>query len=248
MKKKDYSESRYSRFVVLPSVGAEGMKNIRKSKVAIIGAGGLGSVTATQLTALGVEYIRLFDNDIIEKSNLQRQSLYREKDVGKPKVKIAKEFLTELNPDVEIDIFQERITEKNADKAITDVDFVVDALDKFTPRLILNRLCLENDIPFLFGAVSGMSGNAMTVIRRETCIECLFGHVKDVDLPSNLETGIHPSILQIIGSLQVAEATRLMLNKKPKLVSRLQFIDIESMTFDCLKIKPKTDCPNSSYH
>ena len=248
MKKEDYSESRYSRFVVLPSVGIEGMKNIRKAKVTIVGAGGLGSVTATQLTALGVGYIRLFDNDIIEKSNLQRQSLYREKDVGKTKVKIAKEFLSELNPDVKIDIFQEEITEKNAEKATTDVDFVVDALDKFTPRFALNKLCLEKDIPFLFGAVSGMSGNTMTVIRGGACIECLFGHVKDEALPSNLETGVHPSILQIVGSLQVAEATRLMLNKKPLLKDKLQFVDIESMFFDCLNIKPKTDCPNRSYH
>ncbi len=245
---KDFSTGRYSRFVILPSIGVEGMKKIRKARVSIVGAGGLGSVTAIQLTALGVGYLRLFDKDIVELSNLQRQMLYREKDVGKPKVDVAKEFLENLNPDVEIEVIQEEISVNNVELATDNVDFVIDALDKFTPRFVINKKCLEKDLPFLFGAVSGLTGNAMTVIRGSTCIECLFGHVDDNKLPSSTITGIHPSIIQLIGSLQIAEATRLMLKEDPLLTNRLLFIDIGSMNFDSIEVKSKKNCSNAKYH
>ncbi|MFW9924782.1 MAG: ThiF family adenylyltransferase [Candidatus Thorarchaeota archaeon] len=237
-----YSESRYSRFVPLPNIGEKGMDMIRKAKVAIVGAGGLGSVTATQLVTLGVGYVRLFDKDVVETSNLQRQLLYRQKDVGKQKVVVAKKFLENLNPDVEIDIIAEKISADNVHLATEKVDFVVDALDRFTPRLMLNRECLKNNIPYLFGAVSGMNGNAMTVIHGSTCLECLFGHVKDENLPSNLDTGIHPAIIQIIGSLQVAEATRIMTAQKPLLVNHLLFCDIQTMYFESINVNNKANC------
>ena len=248
MKQTDYSTTRYSRFVALPSIGQAGMKKIRKARAAVVGAGGLGSVTATMLVALGIGYIRLFDNDIIELSNLQRQTLYRKTNAGMPKVVVAKKFLNELNPDVEIEIVQEEIHSENVQQVTNNVDFVIDALDKFSPRFVLNRQCLEEDLPFIFGAVSGLTGNAMTVIRGSTCIECLFGHVKDDKLPSTAEIGIHPSIIQIIGNLQIAEATRIMLKEKPLLVNKLQFMDIGSMQFDTLNVKSRKDCSNARYH
>ncbi len=237
MNEKDLTTGRYSRFIVLPSIGVEGMKKIRRARVSIVGAGGLGSVTATQLTALGVGYLRLIDKDVVELSNLQRQMLYREKDVGKSKVQAAKKFLEYLNPDVEIKIIQEEITTKNVELVTDNVDFVIDALDRFTPRFAINKKCLEKDLPFLFGAVSGLTGNAMTVVRGSTCIECLFGHVDDKTLPVSSITGIHPSIIQLIGSLQVAEATRVMLKEEPLLINSLLFIDIGSMLFETLNIK-----------
>lgn len=248
MKKIDYSTTRYSRFVALPSIGELGIEKIRTARAAVVGAGGLGSVTATMLVALGIGYIRLFDNDVVELSNLQRQTLYRETDVGIPKVVAAKKFLNELNPDVEIEIVQEEIHAENVQQVSNNVDFVIDALDKFSPRFVLNKQCLEENLPFIFGAVSGLTGNAMTIIRGSTCIECLFGHVKDETLPSTAKIGIHPSIIQIIGNLQIAEATRIMLKEKPLLVNKLQFIDIGSMQFDTINVKYRKDCTNANYH
>jgi adenylyltransferase/sulfurtransferase len=245
--KDEYLKSRYSRFVALPTIGKQGMKNIRKAKAVIIGAGGLGSVTATQLVALGIGSLRLIDGDIVELSNLQRQLLYREKDIGVPKVIAAKKFLEELNPDVEIEIIQDKVSKKNVKDIIDSVDFVVDALDKFAPRYIVNRECLKNDIPYLFGAVSGLSGNAMTVTRDSVCIECVFKDVDDSKLPSNLETGIHPAIIQIIGCLQVSEATNIMTGKEPSLTNKLLFCDLGSMQFDALEVKPRKDCFCSKY-
>lgn len=247
MKDDDYLNSRYSRFVALPTIGKLGMKKIRKSKAVVIGAGGLGSVTTTQLVALGIGSLRLIDGDIVELSNLQRQLLYRENDVGEPKVEAAKRFLEELNPDVKIEIIHENVSEKNVKKVIDSVDFVVDALDKFTPRYIVNRECLEENIPYLFGAVSGLSGNAMTVTRESVCIECVFKEVDDSKLPSNLETGIHPAIIQIIGCLQVSEATKIMTGEEPALLNKLQFCDLGSMQFDALEVKPRDDCFCSRY-
>ncbi len=248
MNENNFSTGRYSRFVNLPTIGVEGMKKIRRARVSIVGAGGLGSVTATQLTALGVGHLRLFDKDIVELSNLQRQMLYREKDVGKPKVNAAKKFLEKLNPDVKIEIIQEEVSTRNVDLVTDNVDFVIDALDRFTSRFAINKKCLESDIPFLFGAVSGLAGNVMTVVRGGACIECLFGHIDDNALPSSAETGIHPSIIQLIGSLQIAEATRVMLKEKPLLTNRLLFIDIGSMLFDSIKIKSRNKCSNAKYH
>ena len=247
MKENDYLKSRYSRFVALPTIGKKGMDKIRKAKATIVGAGGLGSVTATQLVALGIGYLRLIDGDVIELSNLQRQLLYREKNIGKPKVEAAKNFLEELNPDVEIEIIQENVTESNVEEVIDTVDFVVDALDKFTPRYIVNRECLKKNIPYLFGAVSGLSGNTMTVTRESVCIECLFKQVDDSKLPSNLETGIHPAIIQIIGCLQTSEATKIMVGEEPSLTNKLQFCDLGSMQFDRLEVKPRDDCFCSKY-
>ncbi|NHJ32360.1 MAG: HesA/MoeB/ThiF family protein [Asgard group archaeon] len=241
-KKHKYVDSRYSRFAAIPSIGADGVDKIRKAKVSIVGAGGLGSVSAPQLVALGIKFLRIIDQDVVELSNLQRQLLYRDKDIGKSKALIAKKFLEELNLDVEIEAIQESITEKNAHIATDSVDFVVDAVDKFAPRFALNRACLERNIPYLFGAVSGMSGNVMTVKRGNTCVECIFSQADDSKLPSSLEVGIHPSIINIIGSIQISEATRIMLKEDPLLLNKLQFCDIGTMQFETLNVKSRDDC------
>ncbi|TET31496.1 MAG: HesA/MoeB/ThiF family protein [Candidatus Heimdallarchaeota archaeon] len=247
LNKDRYVNSRYSRFAAIPSIGSSGVDKIRKAKVTVVGAGGLGSVTAPQLVALGVKFLRIIDQDVVELSNLQRQLLYRNNDIGKSKAKVAKKFLEELNPDVEIEAINDNITEKNAHIATDSVDFVVDGVDRFTPRFALNKACLEENIPYLFGAVSGMSGNIMTVIRGTTCVECIFSQADDSKLPTSLEVGIHPSIINIIGSLQISEATRVMLKEQPLLLNKLHFCDIGTMQFETLNVKTRDDCFCSKY-
>lgn len=242
MKKDRFANSRYSRFAAIPSIGADGVDKIRKAKLTIVGAGGLGSITAPQLVALGVKHLRIIDQDIVELSNLQRQSMYRYEDIGKSKALVAKNFLEELNPDVEIEAISESISKKNVHIATDSVDFVVDAVDRFAPRFALNKACLEENIPYLFGAVSGMSGNTMTVKKGTTCVECIFSQADDAKLPTSLEVGIHPSIINIIGSIQVSEAARIMQNKEPLLLNKLQFCDIGTMQFETLNVKTRDDC------
>jgi adenylyltransferase/sulfurtransferase len=242
LKKDRYLNSRYSRFAAIPTIGSEGVDKIRKAKVTVVGAGGLGSVTAPQLVALGVKHLRIIDQDVVELTNLQRQTLYRNEDIGESKALVAKKFLEELNPDVEIEAITESITKENVDIATNSVDFVVDAVDRFAPRFALNKACLEENIPYLFGAVSGMSGNALTVKRGNTCVECIFSQADDSKLPTSLEVGIHPSIINIIGSIQVSEATRIMQNLEPLLLNKLQFCDIGTMQFETLHVKIRDDC------
>ncbi len=247
MTNNSFKQSRYSRFAAIPTIGPEGVRKVRKAKVTVVGAGGLGSVIAPQLVALGVKYLRIIDQDLVELSNLQRQTMYRDKDIGKPKALVAKKFLEALNPEVEIEAIEERINQDNRKIAVDKVDFVMDAVDRFTPRFALNKACLEQNIPYVFGAVSGLSGNTMTVLRGNTCVECIFSQADDSMLPSSLEVGIHPAIINIIGSLQVAEATRIMLQEKPLLLNKLLFCDIGTMQFEILPVRSRDDCFCSKY-
>jgi molybdopterin/thiamine biosynthesis adenylyltransferase len=242
-KKNDFSTSRYARFFSLPEISREQMEAIRNTRVSIIGIGGLGSVTAHQLCILGVKYLRIIDNDLVEKTNLQRQFLFREKDCGDFKVKVAKKFLKSLNPDVEIEAISDKITTKNSSLVTTDVDFIVDGLDNFETRFIINDDCLQKGIPYLFGAANGFYGNVKTVIKGDgPCLRCLFGYVNNSKLPSLEETGIHPSILNIIGNIQVVEATRIMIGQQPALLKEMLFCDLLSYSFDILPIKPQPNC------
>jgi adenylyltransferase/sulfurtransferase len=237
-----YQDTRYSRFIPLTTVGVKGMDAIRNARAVVVGCGGLGAVTATQLTALGIGYLRIVDFDVVDITNLQRQLLYREEDIGKSKVEIAKKFLENLNPEVTIEALDLKVDDKNVSKIVKDVDFIMDASDSFSTRYNLNREALKREIPFVFGAVGGVTGNCMTIKPTYTCLECVFSNVDDDKLPSNTITGIHPSIINIIGSMQVTEATRIMVKKEPLLLDKLFFCDIHSLQFDVVKVKPQKSC------
>jgi adenylyltransferase/sulfurtransferase len=247
MTKDKYQNSRYSRFVPLPSIGNEGMDKIRDARAVVVGCGGLGAISAIQLAALGIGYLRIVDFDVVELSNLQRQLLYRESDIGKSKVESAKSFLDALNSDVSIETVELKVDKHNVSSISNDIDFIVDASDSFSTRYALNIEALKQNVPFLFGAVGGVSGNCMTVRRDSACLECVFQGVDDSTLPSNITTGIHPSIINIIASMQVAEATRIMTDQEPLLLNKLFFCDIGLPQFDFLSIKTQDNCLCSKY-
>ncbi|RLI71304.1 adenylyltransferase [Candidatus Heimdallarchaeota archaeon] len=237
-----YNNSRYARLIPLSNVGKEGLKRIRKARVVVVGCGGLGSVTAVQLTSLGVGFLRIVDGDVVEISNLQRQTLYREEDIGKPKADVAEAFLKKLNPDIQIEKVGEYLSEENIEKITSEVDFIIDAVDNFKTRYLLNRIAIEKDIPFIFGSVSAYSGNVMTIQRGSVCLECLFGQDFDEILTDTTCTGVHPAIINIIGSIQISEATKIMLGETPSLLNKLQFCDIRTMDFEALSLKPNHSC------
>jgi adenylyltransferase/sulfurtransferase len=243
----NYKNTRYARFVPLPMIGKKGMDLIKKSRVTVVGCGGLGSITATQLAALGVGFLRIIDYDKVELTNLQRQLLYRESDIGKLKVEVAKKFLEKINSEVSIEALNLEINEQTVTNASENVDFIIDATDKFVTRYSLNKEALKQNIPFIFGAVGGVSGNAMTIQNDSACLECLFSNIDDSQLPSSSVTGIHPSIINIIGSIQIAEATKIMTKKSPTLLNKLAFCDIGSMQFEVLNVKPRVNCFCSKY-
>ncbi len=235
--------TRYDRFTVLSDVGEEGLRRVRQAKIAVVGVGGLGCVSALQLASLGVGQIRIVDRDIVELSNLQRQHLYTEKDIGLPKVEVAQQRLQVQNPDVTIEAMALSVTEATAERMVKGVEVVVDGLDRFAPRYILNRACVKHNIPYVFAGALASAGNVTTIVPGKTpCLECFLGNVDD-NQPTCAAVGIYPTILGVIGNLQVHEALRLILGKPPLLENKLLYFEIETLDFHLIPISRNKDCP-----
>ncbi|MFX1565902.1 MAG: ThiF family adenylyltransferase [Promethearchaeota archaeon] len=236
-------EDRYSRFRVLDGIGEEGLARIREAKVAVVGIGGLGSVSARQLASLGIGTLRIVDRDIVELSNLQRQLLYTVKDVGKPKVEVAMNRLRQINADVSVEPWALSVTEATANRVVKGMDVVVDGLDSFKPRYALNRACVQQGIPYVFaGALAGV-GNLTTVIPKKTaCLECVFGGLEE-DQPTCATVGIYPTVLGVIANLQVQEVLHLILHQPPLLANELLMFDITRFRLDQIPLQSHENCP-----
>jgi molybdopterin/thiamine biosynthesis adenylyltransferase len=234
----------YSRQIVLPHIGYEGQQKLRAARVLVAGVGGLGSVAATQLAAMGVGHLRLVDYDVVEASNLQRQHLYDISKVGYPKVEVAAGRLRKLNPHIKVEPLPLAIGAHNAEEIVRGMDVVVDGLDRMAPRYALNRACAKLRVPYVFGAAVSMYGNTSTILPGETaCLECVQGSVEDETLPSCSILGVHPSILGLIASIEVSEATRVLLNQRPRLAGKLLICDLDSLDFQMIELSRVDNCP-----
>lgn len=234
----------YSRQIMLDEVGFDGQLKLKDARVCIVGLGGLGSTIAVQLAAMGIGHLRLVDRDIVEESNLQRQHLYDFDVIGFPKVEAATKRLERLNPYIKLEPTPLSINELNATEILRDVDVVVDGLDNMKARYIVNRACVKLSVPYVFGAAISTFGNTSTIIPQETaCLACFYGKLKDRDLPSCATVGVHPSVLGIISSIEVAETIKIVLGKKPSLKNKLLYCDISSMQFEEIEIARLENCP-----
>jgi molybdopterin/thiamine biosynthesis adenylyltransferase len=234
----------YSRQIVLPNLGYEGQLRLRSARVCVAGVGGLGSVVAMQLAAMGVGHLRLVDYDVVERSNLQRQHLYDVSAVGYPKVEAAARRLNEMNPYVDIEPWPLAIAAHNAVEIIEGMDVVVDGLDRMSPRYAVNRACVRLGVPYVFGAAVSMYGNTATILPHQTaCLECFQRFTEDDALPSCAVLGVHPSIIGLIASIEVAETTRILLGQAPRLANKLLHCDIESMEFEEIALAIAPACP-----
>ncbi|MCW4032149.1 MAG: HesA/MoeB/ThiF family protein [Candidatus Bathyarchaeota archaeon] len=244
---KEFSDKEieyYSRQIVLKDIGYAGQLKLKNAKVCVVGLGGLGCPIATQLTAMGVGYLWLIDRDVIELSNLQRQHLYGPKFVGYPKVEVAAKRLEELNPYIDIEPLPISLNERNAEKFLKGMDVVIDGLDRMDVRYAVNRACIKLKIPYIFGAAITTFGSTSTIIPNKTpCLECFYGNINDEKLPKCSTVGVHPSVIATIASIEVAEAIRIILGQKPKLMNKLFYCDIESLAFDELNISRIESCP-----
>ena len=233
----------YSRQIVLPNIGYEGQLRLRNARVCVAGVGGLGSVAAMQLAAMGVGYLRLVDYDVVERSNLQRQHLYDTSAVGYPKVEVAARRLSEMNPYIEIEPLPLAIGGHNAEEILKGVDVVVDGLDRMSPRYAINRACVRLGLPYVFGAAVSMYGNTSTILPHETaCLECFQGSAEDEALPSCAVLGVHPAIIGLIASIEVAETTRILLRQTPRLANKLLHCDIEALEFEEIRLSVSPSC------
>jgi len=229
---------RYHRQIMIREIGEEGQAKLKQAKVFIAGAGGLGSPIATYLTAAGIGVIRLVDHDSVELSNLNRQVLYWAEDVGKMKTQSATEKLKRLNQEVEIEAVVETINEANISQLVYGFDLIVDALDNFPTRYLLNKVALEKNIPFFHGAIHGFEGRALTAIPGETaCLMCVYRGATAVrEFPV---IGVTPAV---IGCIQAAEVIKYIVGIGQLLTNRLLIFDGLNMKFIEVMVKKDPRC------
>ena len=234
----------YSRQVVMAEIGYNAQVKLKNSKAVVVGVGGLGSVVATQLTAMGVGYLRIVDRDFVEITNLHRQHLYCIDDVGYPKVEAAAKRLQKLNPYIIVEPLALSVNQSNAKDILRDMDVVVDGLDSMTARYAINRACNELKVAYVFGAAVATAGNLSTIVPEKTaCLECFYGRLDDKKLPKCGVVGVHPSVVNVIASLEVSEVIRLLTGREPCLANKLLYFDLEELEFNKIQLSKVKCCP-----
>jgi adenylyltransferase/sulfurtransferase len=243
----DFSEEqirRYARHIVLPEVGGKGQRKLLNSSVLCIGAGGLGSPAIQYLAAAGIGKLGVVDSDVVELSNLQRQTIHGG-NVGMSKAVSAKEFVRRLNEDVDVVIYEIRLTAENVREIIRDYDFVIDGSDNFPTRYLVNDACVLENKPFSHGSIFRFEGYVTTIVpKKGPCYRCLFEHAPPPgSVPSCQEAGVFGVLPGIIGSIQTAECIKYLLGKGELLVGRMVCLDALRMTFEEIKIRRNEECP-----
>ena len=235
---------RYSRQVMLEEIGYEGQLKLKNAKVCVVGIGGLGNPIATRLVAMGIGKIRIVDRDVIELSNLHRQTMFDESDIGQVKVEVAAKKLKKMNPDVEIEALPVSVNDYTALDIVEGCNVVIDALDSVNARYSINKACIKKNIPFVTGAAVGVSGQAFTILPKETaCYHCVFPALDEDSMPTCSIEGVHPSILSIIGGIEVAEAVKIITGKKPNLANKILHVDLENLEFVNTHTMKVAECP-----
>ncbi len=232
--------ARYERQIAIEGFGKEGQAQLKKARVFIAGAGGLGSAAASYLAAAGVGVIRIVDHDKVELSNLNRQLLHRDSDIGRKKVESAAKRLKGINPELKVEALEEKLTETNIAQLLAGFDLVVDALDNLPTRYLLNRVAVEQNIPFFHGAVNGFEGRAMTIIPGQSaCLRCVYrGAIVEGEFPV---LGVTPGV---IGCIQATEVIKYILGMGQLLTNRLLVYDGLNMKFTEFNVKRDPDCPH----
>ena len=236
--------ARYSRHIIMPDVGSAGQRKLLGSKVLIVGAGGLGSPVAMYLALAGVGTIGIVDFDIVELSNLQRQILHQNKDVGVRKVVSARETLKAYNPDVNVILHEEPINSTNAMDIIPNYDIIVNGADNFPTRYLVNDASYLAGKPLVDGSILLFDGQASTYIPGQGCYRCVFPEPPPPgEVPSCAEAGVLGALPGIIGTIQATEVIKLILGKGEPLAGRMLLLDALAMDFRMVKVRRNSKCP-----
>jgi len=235
---------KFSRQVMLEEIGYNGQLKLKNAKICVVGVGGLGNPITSRLAAMGAGTLRIVDRDVIELSNLHRQTMFDESDVGQVKVEVAAKKLSAKNPDCKIEALAVSVNEYTALEVVEGCDVVIDALDSVDARYALNKACVKFGIPFVTGAAVGVTGQAFTIMPKESaCYFCMFPDLDEESMPTCSIEGVHPSILSIMGGIEVAEAVKVIMGKKPSLSEKILHVDIESMDFTSTRTFRAEECP-----
>jgi len=237
--------ARYSRHLIMPEVALEGQKRLKAGSVLLIGAGGLGSPLGLYLAAAGVGRIGLVDFDVVDFSNLQRQVLHGTPDVGRPKLQSARDRLQAINPEVQIDLYETRLTSANALSIFAPYDIIIDGTDNFPTRYLVNDACVLLKKPNVYGSIFRFDGQASVFHPPQgPCYRCLYPEPPPPgEVPSCAEGGVLGILPGLIGCIQATEAIKLLLGKGSPLVGRLLLYDALQMAFQEFKVRRNPKCP-----
>lgn len=238
MSLSDAEKQRYRRNILVPDIGDAGQVKLKQSSVLIIGVGGLGSPVAMYLAAAGVGRIGLMDGDCVNISNLQRQIVHFTNDIGQSKVFSARKKMIEINPEITVEVYNDFLSEKNAENVISQYDFIVDATDSRTAKFLINDVCVKLHKPYSHGAILVNKGQTMTVLPDTACFRCLFDDIPD-DYGEQGQFGVVPGV---IGIIQATEAIKYIVGMGELLINRLLVYDASAMNFMELKVLQNPDC------
>ncbi|WP_122090640.1 SAMP-activating enzyme E1 [Halalkalicoccus subterraneus] len=240
---------RYSRHIIMDEIGPEGQAKLLDSRVLVIGAGGLGSPIIQYLAAAGIGTLGIADDDSVERSNLQRQIVHGDADVGEPKVESARRYVERLNPDVTVETHEMRVEPENVEDLISEYDVVVDGSDNFRTRYLVNDACTLSNTPFSHGAIYKFEGQAITFPAGEgkdrgPCYRCLFPEAPPEDEVADCaSTGVLGVLPGTLGCIQATEAMKLVLDFGEPLEGRLLAYDAADMSFEEVPVRRNSDCP-----
>ena len=240
------SIERFSRQIILKNIGILGQKKIVNSKVLIVGMGGLGCPVAEFLTRSGIGTLGIIDNDLVNLSNIHRQSLFNEKDLNRSKVKVAKKKLKDINPKTKVNIFNLRLDKKNSKKIIKNYDYIVDGTDNFETKFLINDLSLKHKKFLVTGAISKFDGHVFTFNfknKKEPCLRCFYQEETISDDILNCEyEGVLGTVASTIGSMQANEILKEILNIGQNLNGFILIVDLLNLNFRKVKLTRRNKC------
>lgn len=237
---------RYSRHILLPEIGIEGQKRLTQARVLVVGAGGLGSPAALYLAAAGVGTLVLADGDEVDLTNLQRQILHHHTAVGRPKAASGRDSLALLNPEIQVIALEQCLTGPELKQEVAAADIVLDCSDNFETRHAINRACVAARRPLVSGAAIRFDGQISVFDSRQEaspCYHCLFPEGEEVEALRCAVMGVFAPLTGIIGSMQAAEALKLLIGCGNSLVGRLLLLDALSMEWRSIRIPRDPGCP-----
>ncbi|EPD0174172.1 molybdopterin-synthase adenylyltransferase MoeB [Klebsiella variicola] len=240
----------YSRHLLLPEVGLEGQKRLKAARVLLIGTGGLGAPVALYLAAAGVGKLGIVDFDFVDISNLQRQIIHSTKDINRPKVASAKDKIKAINPEIQVETYNTTLSSKNALEIIREYDLVVDGTDNYPTRYLINDACVLLGKPLVYGSIFQFEGQASVFYAGQgPCYRCLYPEPPPPGLvPSCAEGGVVGVLPGIIGTIQAAEAIKLIVGGSESLIGRLLLFDVWQMKQRELRLERDPGCPVCGEH
>ncbi|MHA1437006.1 MAG: HesA/MoeB/ThiF family protein [Promethearchaeota archaeon] len=245
MKLSEDQIERYSRQIVLKEIGGIGQKKLLNSRVTLIGLGALGSPTAYYLAAAGIGNLKLIDFDIVDKSNLHRQILHFTKDVSIKKIESALEKLNLLNPDCNIEIFDDKIVPENVIEIIKGSDFVIEGSDNLPTKMLINDACITLKIPFSIAGVLRFHGQIITVVPKEktACYRCVFGDISEAPTGMSCsQAGVIGLVPGVLGCLEANEAIKYILNIGELITNKILYVDLLKMNFNFIEVYRDNNC------